>query len=32
MVETAKDILRFGRSLEAEDRLLPIKEAINLID
>ena len=32
MQETAKDILKFHRSQEAEERLLSIKEIITLID
>lgn len=32
MEQTAKDILTYHRSLEADSRLLPIKEIITLID
>ncbi len=32
MEQTAKDILKYHRALEAEDRLLPIKDIITLID
>jgi phosphoenolpyruvate phosphomutase len=32
MQETARDILRFHRAKEADDRLMPIKEIITLID
>ena len=32
MEETARDILRYHRALEVEERLLPIKKIISLID
>ena len=32
MEQTAKDILKYHRAMEAEDRLLPIKDIITLID
>ena len=32
MEETAKDILRYHRAKEVDDRLMPIKDIISLID
>ncbi len=32
MVETAKDILKFHRAKEVDERLMPISQAIRLID
>ena len=32
MEQTAKDILRYHRALEVDDRLMPIKQIISLID
>ena len=32
MQKTAEDILRFHRAKEVDDRLMPIKEIINLVD
>ena len=32
MVETAKDILKYHRAKEVDERLMPISQAIRLID